>query len=120
MSKRTDQISGVMSETIAEIIYRDIDDPEISGIVTITGTKISPDLRTAKVFFSVLGTEKDWLSTEKALNRAAGFIQKILAKKIVLKLTPKLLFLPDHTVENAQKIEQLIDDTAVSNIESVK
>ena len=76
----------------------------------ITGAEISVDLRSAKVYFSVLGDDTEWTDTEKALNRAAGYIQKLVAERIYMRVTPRLTFIPDHTVETAMHLEELIEE----------
>ena len=109
-SKRLKQVSSLMAQIISEIVQNELSDPRISGIVTITGVHISADLKNAVVYFSTLGDSNTWNSIEKGLNKASGRIQQLLSQKIVLKVTPKLRFLPDHTIETAQRIEQILDE----------
>ena len=110
MSRRMEQVNELVAQVVCEIVLSELSDPAISALVTITGAKVSPDLRHAKIFFSVLGNDEEWEIIAKALNKAAGFIQRIMAQRIVLKLTPKLTFIPDHTIEHAQKIEGILDN----------
>ena len=110
MSRRTEQVARLLAHVVSEIVPSELSDPNIKGLITITGAKISIDLRNAIIYFSILGDEVDWESTQKALNHASGFIQQIVGERIILKVTPKLKFVPDHTIENAQKIEELIDE----------
>ncbi len=109
MSRRTIQVAELLAQVISEIIISELSDPRISGLVTITGAEVSPDLRIAKVYFSVLGSESDWESTTIALNKASGFIQRIVAQRIVLKVMPRIKFIPDHTAERAQRIESILE-----------
>ncbi len=110
MSRRTEQVARLLTHIIGDIVLKELSDPRLSGLVTITGAKVAPDLRTATIYFSVLGDEADWTAATEALNGAAGFIQRLLAKRIVLKVTPKLSFVPDRTMEKAQRIEQILID----------
>jgi ribosome-binding factor A len=109
MSTRTEQIGGLIAQKISDILQRDISDPRLSGLVTITGAKVSADLRNAVVYWSVLGNEEVWKEVDSAFLHAAGYIQRLVGQRISLKITPILSFAPDHTMEQAQKIEILID-----------
>ncbi len=109
MSTRTEQIGGLIAQKISDILQRDISDPRLSGLVTITGAKVSADLRNAVVYWSVLGNEEVWKEVDSAFFHAAGYIQRLVGQRVSLKITPILSFAPDHTMEQAQKIEMLID-----------
>ncbi len=109
MSRRTTQVAELLAQVVSRIILTELADPRLSGIITITGAEISSDLHFAKVYFSVIGNQSDWENTENVLKKAAGFIRKLVAQRIVLKTTPKLTFVPDHTVEQAQQIEKIIE-----------
>jgi len=111
MTRRTEQVSAVLAHIVGEIIQNELSDPRISGFVTITGAKVSPDLRDAIVYFSIFGEDADWNAAEIALNRAAGFIQKHMAERIILKETPRLKFVADHTMEQAQRIESILSNS---------
>ncbi len=109
MSRRTIQVAELLSQVVSKIILTELADPRLSGIITITGAEISSDLHFAKIYFSVIGGQNDWEITKNVLNKAAGFIQRLVAQRMVLKTTPKLTFVPDHTVEQAQKIEKIME-----------
>lgn len=110
MSRRTEQIGQMIAKIIADIIQHELADPGIAGVVSITHVKVSPDIRQATVFFSVLGDELCWESTELALNRAKYFIQRIVGQRLLIKTTPRLTFKPDRTMEKAAKIEQILEN----------
>ncbi|MCD6531008.1 30S ribosome-binding factor RbfA [bacterium] len=114
-SRRLEQVASVIAEKVSEIIRTEVDDPRVAEMVSITYVKVSPDLRDATVYFSIIGTEQEWKDTEEGLNKAKGFIQKLLGERIFLKVTPRLRFVPDHTMERAQKIEQLIEENIKTN-----
>jgi len=115
MSRRTEQVAGLLVQVVGEIIRNEISDPRISSLVTITGAKVSSDLHNAVIYFSVLGNEMEWESTGQALSNATGFIQRLVGQRIVLKVTPRLTFIADHTIEKAQHIESIIDNFAQSH-----
>ncbi len=116
MNKRLEQISSVIMQAVSEIIRDEVSDPGIYSVVSITGVKISGDLKNAIIYYSVLGEQEDWDSTEEALSRARGYIQKLLGQRLVLKETPKLKFVPDHTIEQAQKIERIIQENITDDL----
>ena len=80
------------------------------GLITITDVEVSKDLRTAKVFFSVVGVQNQEELAEKALERVRQDLQSELAKRIKMKYTPQLSFKPDHSTERAIRIISILDD----------
>ena len=92
---------------ISDILRREMRDPRI-GFVTITGAEVTPDLRHARVFFTVLGEPDQRDETAKALNRAAGFIRSEFAQRAELRYVPDLRFEYDTAVERGLRISQLL------------
>lgn len=81
-----------------------------SAPLTISQVKVSPDLKAATVFFSVLGSDR-FEEEEKMLNKAAGAIRATLARKVTLKFTPSLVFRGDESFSEAAKIASLLKET---------
>ena len=105
--KRTERVADLVMRELATIIQRNKDDPLLAG-VTITHVRVSPDLSHAKVFVTVLD-QKKISDTLDALNKAAGFLQHILCKKVNLRATPKLHFIYDESIIRGQELSALID-----------
>lgn len=99
-------VREVLSETVGEL-----KDPRI-GFVTVTGVVTSPDLRTARVFVSVLGSEKKREATLAGLDAAHGVLQARIARELRLKRTPQLTFEYDDSVERGVRMSHLIDELA--------
>jgi bifunctional oligoribonuclease and PAP phosphatase NrnA len=99
-------VREVLSETVGEL-----KDPRI-GFVTVTGVETSPDLRTARVYVSVLGSEKKRENTLAGLEAAHGVLQARIARELRMKRTPQLTFEYDDSVERGVRISQLIDELA--------
>ncbi len=99
-------VREVLSEGVAEL-----KDPRI-GFVTVTGVETSPDLRQARVFVSVLGSEAKREKTLAGLNAAHGVLQARIARELRMKRTPQLAFEYDPTVERGVRMSQLIDELA--------
>src|SRR3989344_3354364 len=95
MSQRTEQVGSLLTQHINEILLRDLE-PPIGCLVTISRTEAAPDLKTAKVFVSVL-PEKMSGTALQALRRQAGHIQGILNKKLSLKFVPRITWVYDET-----------------------
>ncbi|MCK4422224.1 30S ribosome-binding factor RbfA [candidate division WOR-3 bacterium] len=94
-------------ETVSEIIEEEIRDPRI-GLVTIISAKTSSDLRHTNIFFTVHGGEEEGKKNEKLLNRASGFVQCELAKRLNLRYTPKIHFEYNPALERIERIEFLL------------
>jgi ribosome-binding factor A len=99
-------VREVLSESVGEL-----KDPRI-GFVTVTGVETSPDLRTARVFVSVLGSERKREKTLAGLGAAHGVLQARIASELRLKRTPQLTFEYDDSVERGVRMSHLIDELA--------
>lgn len=108
MTRRTERINDLLREEISDLLRRGVKDPRISGLVTITEVDISPDLRRAKVFVSVMGTDEEKASTFRALEAAAHFVQRELRKRLTIRRTPELAFFPDDSLERGARILALL------------
>lgn len=106
---RMESVGREVQREIASIVRNEIDDPLI-GFVTITDVEMSPDLKLARVYFSVLGSDEDKENAGRGLRRAAKFIRGLIAERIELRYTPSLRFYLDETPERAQRIEELLRD----------
>jgi len=105
--KRIDRVSQVIREGISELLQRELKDPRL-GFVTVTEVEIAKDLRTAKVFVSVFGTEEEWDATLTALESAKGFIRNWLRQHLTLRIVPALSFRPDRSMARAASIQSLL------------
>ena len=108
---RMRRINEVLREVVGAAIASDLSDPRI-GFVTVTSVETSPDLRTAKVFVSVLGNEEVQARTLEGLETAHGVLQSAVARELKLKRTPKLTFEYDPSVERGVRMTKLIDELA--------
>jgi ribosome-binding factor A len=111
------RINEVLREVVGAAIAADLSDPRI-GFVTVTAVQTSPDLRTAKVFVSVLGEEEDRVATLDALRSSHGVIQFRIAAETRMKRTPTLTFHYDDTIEQGVRISRLLEDAAEPTEES--
>ena len=105
---RMRRINGVLREVVGAAIAGDLSDPRI-GFVTVTSVETSPDLRTAKVFVSVLGDEEAREETLGGLRSSHGVIQSRIAAETRMKRTPTLTFHYDDTIAQGVRISKLLE-----------
>jgi ribosome-binding factor A len=105
--KRLERVNQLMREEISRLVQRELKDPRL-GWVTITEVAVTPDLRQAKVFVSVLGNEDKWVGSFKALESAKKFIWGALRRNLDLRVTPELDFRPDRSMEHAARMQALL------------
>jgi ribosome-binding factor A len=105
--KRLDRVNQLIKEEISLLLQRELKDPRL-GFVTVTGVETSRDLRTAKVFVSVLGGSDQWAASLSALTSARGFVRNWLRQHLDLRVTPEIVFQADHSMEHAARIQQLL------------
>ncbi len=115
MTRRTERINDQLREEISDLIRRELKDPRIGGLVTITEVDVAPDLSHGKVFVSVMGTEEERRSTLKALDAAAHFLQRELRRRLTIRRMPELEFVRDDSLEHGARILNLIDKTRESD-----
>ena len=110
MPDRMRRVNESLRELLSEAVL-ELKDPRI-GFVTVTGVETSPDLRHARVFVSVLGSEKRREATLTGLTAAHGVLQARLARELRMKRTPQLAFEYDPSVERGVRMSKLIDELA--------
>jgi ribosome-binding factor A len=106
---RMRRVNEVLREVIGGVVSTGLVDPRL-GFVTVTAVETSPDLRTAKVFVSVLGDSTERGATLDALRSSHGVIQSRIAAETRMKRTPTLTFHYDDTIEKGVRISQLLDE----------
>ena len=104
---RPERVAQMVQQLLGEIFARGMRDPRI-GLVTITGVKMSPDLREARVYWAVHGDAEQRQHTAKGLDNARGFLRREIAADLKLRVTPDLHFSYDEAIDRGERIEQLI------------
>lgn len=107
MSRRVERVGEAVRDAIAEMLTREIKDPRI-GMVTLIAVDVSPDLRQARIHFSCMGDEEARRRSLAGLQSAAGFMKGQLARRLRLRYAPDLTFVPDITVERADRLSSLL------------
>jgi len=107
-SSRMRRVDEAVRAVLSDAISTEIKDPRV-GFVTVTAVRTSPDLRHAKVYVSVLGSEADREGSLAGLRSAHGFLQRRVAGELRLKHTPTLDFLYDESIERGVRISELLE-----------
>ena len=108
MGLRHDKVIAALKREISNIVQYELKDSRL-GFVTIMRVDLTDDLKYAKVFFSVLGEEKEQKSTKKALESAKPFIRCLIGERMKLRFVPEITFKLDHSVEYSISIQKAID-----------
>lgn len=117
-SIKNTRINGEVQKELSTLISREIKDPRISPMTSVVDVEVSPDLKTAKVYISVLGDSEAKESTLKGLKSAASFIRGQLAKSLNLRNTPELTFIIDNSIEYGVNMSKLIDEISKKSSDS--
>lgn len=107
--RRADRLGDLIQREISDILQRRIKDPRI-GFCTILRVDVSRDLRHAKVFVSIMGTEDQQKNTLAGLKSATGFIRREIGHRIMLRHTPEIVFRIDRSVDHSFRIAQLLKE----------
>ncbi len=106
MRYRRLRVQDLLREEISLIIQRELHDPGL-GFITIVEVKMSEDLKSAKVYISIYGSDEEQKHTLEALKRSKGYIKFLLGKRVTLRYIPELTFLLDDTLERVQRMEEI-------------
>jgi ribosome-binding factor A len=109
-SRRTERLNVLLRQKLSEIIAREMKDPRLAHIITIVHVGVSKDLRSARVFTSVLGSPKEAKTAVDTLNSASGFLRRELSARISLKTIPFLSFVSDDSIEKGTQLLKMIAD----------
>jgi ribosome-binding factor A len=107
VTRRTERLGEEIREEVAQLIVGELKDRRI-GFVTVTRVEVTPDLRTARIYVGVLGTEKQRETSLAGLKQAAGFLRRALGQSLRLRYTPELVFLYDEGLEASDRVAQLL------------
>ena len=109
MSLRNERVRKTLMKEIADIIQKELKDSRIHGIVSITDIEIAHDNSFAKVYYSVFAPDAEKQNTIKAIADNTSKIRYEVGKRVRLRLTPELRFIPDDSLERGANVSQIID-----------
>lgn len=105
---RHERVAEEIRHEVSIMVTGELKDPRIAGLVTVTEVRVSPDLRQARVFVSVMGTDAEQASTLQGLAAAAGFVRRELTQRLGLRRGPELFWILDKSEEYGERIEGLL------------
>jgi len=109
MTRRIERVNHLIRQEISELLQRQVKDPRLGSLVSITEVATSPDLKYAKVFVSCMASEEERKETLGVLTAASGFFRNELAKRLRLRHIPELNFQWDDSIERGAHILELIE-----------
>ncbi len=116
--RRPARVAEEFRQELSALLARGLKDPRITGFVTVTGAKMSPDLREATAYVSVHAGEKERERTMEGLRAAAPFLQREVARTLGLRYTPHLRFVYDESVERGDRIDRLLRQARVEDAQA--
>ena len=106
--RRSERVAEGIREEVATFLAEDAKDPRIVGLVTVTGVDVTRDLRHAKVFVSIMGSDVERQATLEGLDSAAGHLRSRIGRALRLRVAPEITFRYDESIARAAKIEALL------------
>ena len=111
---RADRVGGLIQKVLSDILKKSIKDPRLK-MATITGVKVSRDLKQARIYFAIAGDNQKKGAAVKGFNSAYGFIKRTLAHELDLKYMPDLKFFYDESLDYGSHIDKLIESVKSEN-----
>ena len=115
MAHRIERVNSLIRQEISELLRRQVKDPRLGNLISITNVSTSPDLRYAKVFISRIGNEEEKQEALSVLTAASGFFRRELAQRLRLRRIPELSFQRDDSIERGEHLLQLIDEVSTES-----
>ena len=112
MTRRTDRINGLLRQEIGNLLLHDIQDPRLGRLVSVTQVVVSPDLRHARVFVSVMGADQEKREALRGLEAATPYLRRELSARTLLRVVPTLRFMLDDSIEQGDRVLRLMDRLA--------
>src|SRR6476661_600178 len=109
LTHRVERIQEQVREEVSQMLATEVRDPGV-GLVTVTRTKVTGDLSLARVYWTIIGDANERKKTQKALERAGGFVRHLLAERLSLRRVPEVKFIYDESVAAQDRIEQIIQE----------
>jgi ribosome-binding factor A len=110
MTRRTERVNELIREELSDLLLRELRDPRLDGLISITRVEVSPDLYNAKVDVSVMSETASPADALKALNAAAGFLHKELVHRLEMRRVPFLTFHLDRSIEEGAAVLAHLDE----------
>jgi len=114
MKNRMIRIDDEIQKEVAQIIRGELQDPRIGAVVSVMRVETTRDLKFCKVYISVLGDDKQREEAFEAVKSASGYIRRLVAQRINLRVTPQFTFVSDDSIERGIRLSKIIDGLNIS------
>jgi ribosome-binding factor A len=108
MTRRAERVSNLIRREISVLLQEQVNDPRLKSLISVTEVITAPDLKSAKVYVSVLGNDNEKAEVLKGFTAASGFLRRELAGQLTLRVIPELSFHLDTSIERGARILELI------------
>ena len=108
MSRRTEKINDLLRDELSELILREVNDPRLGGLISITRVEVTPDLNNSRVFVSIMSSPEEQAESLRALNAASGFFHRELKSRLDIRRVPYLVFRLDKSIQEGAELLELI------------
>ncbi len=109
MSRRTLRVSELLREELSALLQRNVRDPRLNRMLSITSVSVSSDLKQATVFVSAMGTREEKSEVEKGLEAAGSYLRRSLGERLSLRYIPRLAFQLDDSIERGARLNSIIN-----------
>jgi ribosome-binding factor A len=120
VKRRIERVNELLRSELSALISREIKDPRLAGLISVTEVETTADLRHAKVFVSIFGREEERQSSLQALRSATGFLRHEVAQRVTFRHMPELEFHLDSSLEHGDRIMQLLKQVAAQDAQTRK
>lgn len=110
MSRRTQRVAEAIRRLASEILNGQLRDPRVKSLITVTRVEVMPNLKFAKIYYSVLGDDKKKALVAKGLRSAKGFIRKRIGEELELRYAPNILFELDKKFEHGERVNEILEE----------
>ncbi|MEI6665661.1 MAG: 30S ribosome-binding factor RbfA [Chloroflexota bacterium] len=116
MTRRLEKVADLIQSEVAELLRREVKHPALTDdvMVSITRVEVAPDLATARLFVSIMGSPEVEAEVLEALERTAPFLHHSLMKRLHMRIVPHLRFIPDHSIAEGDRITGLLREVATN------
>jgi ribosome-binding factor A len=111
---RSRRIEGELQRVVSELLRREVRDPRV-GSITITDVRVSPDFKSAKIFYALFDEQRDAAKVQAGLERVAGFLRGPVGRSLKLRVAPELVFRPDEQLAAGMRLNSLIDSAVAED-----
>jgi ribosome-binding factor A len=112
MSRRTERVNDLIRDELSDLLLREVRDPRLGVLMSITRVEVTPDLMNARVYVSIMGTPSEQAEATRALNAAASFFHRELKQRLQIRRVPFLVFRLDTSIAEGAGVLAIMDEVA--------